>query len=508
MKNHKKERIAKSITENINEIFPKDIKKSVGLKKSLEKILLAVKPLDFSAIVKSELSNEKFKAEEISDLDSNYSNTEIAKISLKDSHYIVICIEKIIEISKQENLPLCRSDNVIYIYNGCYHESIQPENFKYFLGEVADKMKIPKFKGRFHKFKEELYRQFLSAAYFENFRNDNKSVLINLKNGTLKVCPEEKILKDFESEDFLKYQLDFEFNSEATSPIFFKFLDEVLPDRQKQTVLAEYCGYIFTKKNFINLEKMLLLLGSGSNGKSVFFEIFSAVLGAENVSNCSMKELSMENFRPEIEGKLLNYCSELSPNFDVEIFKKLASGEPIYAKKVYENAYRINDYAKMIFNCNDLPKITENTRAFFRRFLIIHFDVTISKDRMNFSLAKNIIAEELPGVLNWMLLGLDRLQKNNMLSFCKASDEILDMYEKENDSIILFIEEFRYCHSATNSMKSKFIYSQYKDFCIESGYRPLDALHFSRSLVEKKFKKTRRSDGNYYFIQILDAYEE
>ncbi len=67
-----------------------------------------------------------------------------------------------------------------------------------------------------------------------------------------------------------------------------------------------------------------------------------------------------------------------------------------------------------MFNCNELPKEVEHTNAFFRRFLIIKFDVTIPEANQDKNLSKNIIETELSGVFNWILEGLDRLliQKN------------------------------------------------------------------------------------------------
>jgi putative DNA primase/helicase len=69
----------------------------------------------------------------------------------------------------------------------------------------------------------------------------------------------------------------------------------------------------------------------------------------------------------------------------------------------------MTDYAKLIFNCNELPKDVEQTEAYFRRFLIIPFNVTIPEHEQDKELAKKIIDNELSGVFNWVLSGLKRL---------------------------------------------------------------------------------------------------
>jgi putative DNA primase/helicase len=148
-------------------------------------------------------------------------------------------------------------------------------------------------------------------------------------------------------------------------------------------ILAEYLGYIFTRS--LKLEKALLLYGSGANGKSVFFDIINALLGPENTSNYSLQSLTSQNGyqRAELSNKLVNYGSEMNGKLEAYIFKQLVSGEPVEARHIYGHPFIMTRYAKLIFNCNELPKDVEQTHAFFRRFLIVPFNVTIPDIREN-----------------------------------------------------------------------------------------------------------------------------
>lgn len=66
--------------------------------------------------------------------------------------------------------------------------------------------------------------------------------------------------------------------------------------------------------------------------------------------------------------------------------------------------------SEMIFtDLNVLPADVENNSGFFRRFIIIEFDQIISDEEKNPMLANEIIQNELPGVFNWILDGLNRL---------------------------------------------------------------------------------------------------
>lgn len=172
--------------------------------------------------------------------------------------------------------------------------------------------------------------------------------------------------------------------------MFMKYLNEVMPEKEAQDVLSEYVGWLFMPG--LKLEKVLFLYGSGCNGKSVFVDIVEALLGKENISHESLSDLCGEygaNSRSNLAGKILNTCSDVAPNaFAGDLFKRIASGEPISAKILYKDVTTLTDYAKMIFCLNELPKTNDTSNGFYRRFLIAPFNVQIPKNKINPNLAK------------------------------------------------------------------------------------------------------------------------
>ncbi|MCY2686768.1 DNA primase family protein [Salinimicrobium sp. TH3] len=437
---------------------------------------------------------------------------KLNSFKLTKNHYLILCIEQLLKIAIANKWGLCKKNGFIYLYNGSYWNEIDKERFQFFLGNVALKMGVEKFKGKIHIFKEEIFKQFMADAYLPTPKTRKDIVLINLQNGTFEITPNKRGLRDFQQKDFITHQLPFEYLPEATAPRFQAYLDEVLPDPDKQKVLAEYCGYIFIKPSVLKLEKMLILYGTGANGKSVFFEIINALLGIENVSNYSLQSLTNDNgyFRAKIANKLVNYASEINGKMEADIFKQMVSGEPIEARLPYGEPFLLTEYAKLIFNCNDLPKDVEHTDAFFRRFLILGFDVTIPEEKQDKELAKKIINNELSGVFNWILAGLERLLKQKNFSKCKAIEKARSTYEKQSDSVKMFIEENSY-HTSTQYTSIKFLYDHYRAFCIEDGYKPVSKSNFMKRLNHFKIVVKRISEGNVAYIkqdlrkEVLDA---
>ena len=178
-------------------------------------------------------------------------------------------------------------------------------------------------------------------------------------------------------------------------------------------------------------------------------------------------------------------------------FKQLVSNEPIQARLPYGEPFMIEDYAKLIFNCNELPKDTEHTNAYFRRFLIIGFDVTITEENQDKKLHTKIIDNELSGVFNWILVGLDRLLLQGKFSKCAA----IDNYEKMTDSVMLYIEEMGYKMDLSYYTPIKTLYDEYKIFCLDDGFRPVNKTNFMKRLSHHKIYVKRIDVGNVAYIK-------
>jgi putative DNA primase/helicase len=232
------------------------------------------------------------------------------------------------------------------------------------------------------------------------------------------------------------------------------------------------------------LEKALLLYGSGANGKSVLFDVMNAMLGRENTANYSLSDLLQEHNRAQIANKLLNYGSEINASVTKDVFKNLVSGEPIMARLKYGNSFLMESYAKLCFNCNELPKDIEQTEAYFRRLVIVPFRVTIPEDEQDKELAQKIIASELSGVFNWMLSGLQRLLRQKRFTESQIVRDTIKAYREEADSVACFLNESE--HEPDGLLKE--IYSDYRAYCLDSGMKPLGKQKFRKRLEAQNYK--------------------
>ena len=103
---------------------------------------------------------------------------------LLKKHYLVCCIENVLETAHQCNWGICRHHNFIYLYNSQYWSLIDKAEIEGFLGVAAEKMGIDKYDARHYMFREQLFKQFLAVANLPKPVPSDEVVYINLLNGT------------------------------------------------------------------------------------------------------------------------------------------------------------------------------------------------------------------------------------------------------------------------------------------------------------------------------------
>jgi len=420
-------------------------------------------------------------------------------------HLVFGVVKKLLEVSIESRWILAKVYEFIYLFNGCYWQQLDRDELKWLVGKAAIKMGIKDYYALHYEFKDNLLKQFLTAAHRKAPKPKSNTVLINLLNGTFEFSSTGGKIRAFDPDDFLTNQLPFEYNPEAKCPLFDTYLLKVLPNESCRMVLQEFSGYIFTE---LNLEKILTLTGNGSNGKSVFFNIICALVGKENVLNFSLGMFSHEGNRAKLVNMYLNYSSEKGEDVNPDIYKALASCESMQARELYGKPFNFTPRTRHILNANELPKVTEQTDAFYRRTIIIPFETKISEEERDIDLADKIIANELPGVFNWLLIGLDRILAEKKFTHSEKIDKAIADYKTQSDSVALFLEEKALIRSTNKKESVADLYRDYKTFCTDDGYRAVSKNKFSIRLENKGFERTRLTGGGAAFFIETDFSRE
>jgi phage/plasmid-associated DNA primase len=242
----------------------------------------------------------------------------------------------------------------------------------------------------------------------------------------------------------------------------------------------------------------------------VVFETIMGVLGRENCTNIDLAELTSGSNRDKniarINGKLLNYCSEVSRKSIASDFAKaLISGEPLPARELYGMPFTAYNIPLMMANTNKMPKTSDNTYAYFRRMIIMPFNVTIPEDMQDKNLAYKL-KDEYSGILNWILAGRKRIVSNNF-RFTKSSlvEQRLTDYIYEDGSITHFLRDSGYARKKDDitdrgiAITATELYGEYVRWCEKKGVDDDVRISSVKKLAilmgELKYKKERGGNG-------------
>ena len=235
----------------------------------LDKLLESIEPINFQLIAFPETIEILNKMEALNPTaDENQLakyqilQGKLSKKKVSRSTYMIIALDQLKQLVDSQSFGLAKHNGLIHIYNGTHWNEVSKDQFSHFLGEACIRFGMDQYKCRDHNFRKDILLQFLSEAYLNTEPKDDKITLINLKNGTYHVnIAGGSELKDFKKEDWLTHQLPFDFTPGAKAPLFERYLNEVIPDKEKQKVLAEFSASVFVKPSTMKLEKMLVLLG-------------------------------------------------------------------------------------------------------------------------------------------------------------------------------------------------------------------------------------------------------
>lgn len=277
---------------------------------------------------------------------------------------------------------------------------------------------------------------------------DTEPERISLKNGIINITTGE--FEDNTPEFLTLVQLPVEYDPNAECPRWEQFLQEVMIPRGEEltlensakiNTLQEFAGYCLYRA--CPFDKAVMLAGEGSNGKSVFLDLLTELLGRSNVSNIPIQSFeSREYALSSMLGKLANIHADLSDKSlrDSGLFKQVVSGEQLHINIKYKNPINSVIYAKQLYSANKVPKTSDYTRAFFRRWLIFDFPNRFEGNEKDTKL-KQKLKEELPGIFNWAMAGLKRLLENQCFSWEPSVEEMELTYQLMSDPVASFVNE-------------------------------------------------------------------
>lgn len=294
---------------------------------------------------------------------------------------------------------------------------------------------------------------------------------VRFDGGKLALHPPDKAMN-------ISYLIDCAYNPAATKPaLFTKFLQTILPDETVRARVQEYAGY--TLMHDARFHKAALWIGKGANGKGVLAVVLQAL--HRNVAAVDLGNL--EGFAlANLPGASLIFCDEApTGKIGERAAKGLIAGSKMPVQRKYKDTLDTEVSGKWLILTNQIPTIEDTSDGFWRRMEIVPFPVTIPECEREPELARNIIRDELEGVLLWALQGLERLLARGRFDPVKP----LPMHRAYLAAraraccVRAWIEDREVTLTTNASQTSKaHAYAQYAAWARENGVPPKSSIKF------------------------------
>ncbi len=277
-------------------------------------------------------------------------------------------------------------------------------------------------------------------------------------------------------------------------PTWRQFLATVTADDPElQAYLRRVVGYCLTG---VTREHALFFLhGTGANGKSVFVNTISTILGdyATTAPIDMFMAATGERHPTDMAGlrgaRLVAAVeTEQGRRWAESKLKALTGGDKITARFMRKDFFEFVPQFKLVVAGNHKPSIRNVDEAMRRRLHLIPFTVTIPSAQRDKMLAEKLLAER-DGVLAWAVDGCLEWQRVGLIpppAVAAATDE----YFEAEDALGRWLDES--CERSTNhSETTAALYGAWKSWAEASGEFAGSKKRFSENLTSRGFQLYR-----------------
>ncbi len=176
---------------------------------------------------------------------------------------------------------------------------------------------------------------------------------LNCRNGLLDVAT--RTLRPHAPEFLSPVQIAASFDPQATCTYIDEFISSVFPEDSLH-LAYEVAAWLMLPDT--SIQKSVLLLGEGANGKGTWLNLLLTFLGRENVAALSLHRIEADKFSAaRLVGKLCNIGADLPTKelTGTSMFKALTGNDTITAERKFESSFEFRPFVRLIFSANSAP---------------------------------------------------------------------------------------------------------------------------------------------------------
>ena len=309
--------------------------------------------------------------------------------------------------------------------------------------------------------------------------------LIVCKNGILD--PSTHVLYEHTDNLLTFNALPFDYDPSADIPIrWMQFLAEVFDnDAESVSELQKLFGYLLTLDT--SLQKIFAIIGPKRSGKGTIARVLRELIGPKNTCSPSFNRIGGEFGLESLIGKQLAIFPDarIGRRTDKAIVAERllsVSGEDsldVGRKHIGDWHGRL--HSRFLVLANEVPVFGDASGALASRYVVFHTPLSFY-GRENMELTNQLL-DELPGILNWSLEGLQTLRSVGRINTPRVAAELVDEMDSLGSPVKAFVTDA--CSVDAGLMVAKdSLWIAYRKWYEDNGVagKPMSKEIFARTL--------------------------
>jgi putative DNA primase/helicase len=292
---------------------------------------------------------------------------------------------------------------------------------------------------------------------------------------------------------------------EADPARWLRFLADTFNDPQLIAYLQRLVGY--SAVGMVGPHVLPFAFGSGGNGKGVFLESVTGVLGDYATTApvgflMTHQHASHETEIARLAGARMVVCSEVNEGdrFDEAKVKQLTGGDTITARFMRQDHFTFTPTHQLWLMGNTRPEVRTGGRSFWRRLRLIPFEHEVPAADVVDDLQGVLVRDHGPALLAWLVAGAVAFAAGGLAEPEKVKAATAE-YEADQDTMARFVDECCLIGGGQHvQIKAAKVRDAYEKWCYAAGETPVSAKAFGMAMKGRFHVELARTNAARMYV--------
>jgi putative DNA primase/helicase len=326
---------------------------------------------------------------------------------------------------------------------------------------------------------------------------------IKLDNGILR----DGKFYEVDFKEFTPYCINIPYDPDAPAvPIVDEYIDQLTDNEPEyRNLLCEILAHpLIVNKEFKRmLAKFFIFIGDGANGKGTLLMVIRKILGQQNCSGLSIRQMVDERYFGTLQNKLVNLGDDVEDQAidheQMKVIKNISTCDFVASRNLFEMSKEVELTLSLIFTSNHVLKSFEKSHAYQRRVQWCPmFTKPTRKDK------RFIEKLTTPDALKyWMKLivdGYQRLYENEGFTESPKVIEYNQRYHELNNNCIEFLQDFKPTHF--QGKRAPESYEEYEIWANEFGLNVHSKKLFQDTMMKVHGLEVKKTTQNGKSVRV------